>query len=107
MKTGEALAQVRVSCKELAKETMISGWKTLVNDSNVALDSYIKFTLSYTAVEELSDGLVVSVSVLNLFIMSDTTDFSVQSVLFSDHVSVIQSVFAFIRSDLNQFFNKY
>ena len=61
MKSGECLGVVRVSCRELAKETMISGWKTLTSDSNVSLDSYIKFTLSYSAVEELSDSLVVSV----------------------------------------------
>ena len=59
MKTEESLAVVRVSCRELAKETIISGWKTLVTDSNVVLDSYIKFTLSYTAADELSDSLVV------------------------------------------------
>jgi hypothetical protein len=59
MKTGEALAMVRISCKELARETMISGWKTLVNDKDKVLDSYIKFTLSYTAADELSDGLAV------------------------------------------------
>ena len=59
VKTGETLAVVRVSCRERAKETIISGWKTLVTDSNVVLDSYIKFTLSYTAADELSDSLVV------------------------------------------------
>ncbi|KAL5265424.1 hypothetical protein ACHWQZ_G006213 [Mnemiopsis leidyi] len=60
MKNGHSLGVVRVPCRELAKETMISGWKTLTSDSNVTLDSYIKFTLSYSAVEELSDSLAVS-----------------------------------------------
>ena len=59
MKNGRSLGVVRVPCRELAKETMISGWKTLTSDSNVTLDSYIKFTLSYSAVEELSDSLAV------------------------------------------------
>ena len=56
---GQTLGSVAIPCKELARETTVGGWKTLVSDEKVPLASYVKFTLTFTPVEDLPDGLAV------------------------------------------------